>query len=460
MVVERGRNPQRQDGAIYVVGHINPDTDTIASAVGYAWLLSERDGVEALPARAGAVNRQTSYVLKLLELEQPVLLTDASPRFESVMRRLDSVSPEKSLAEAWSILSRTGGITPVVNPDGTPYGMVTGQSLFDFLRRMMGPHPRNRDMTLAQLLDIPCREAAETDIPRFPAGTRIKDVLNRLLRQEHMEYWVLDEHKRYLGVVRQRDLLNPPRMKIVLVDHNEPQQAIASIEDSELLEILDHHRLGNQSTHNPIKFTVDIVGSTSTLVSEAIEDTGMSAPPAIAGLLLAGLVSDTLILTSPTTTPRDQEAAARLARWAFVPGTPLAGETIKSYGDKVVGAGTGLMTQEPEAVVGLDMKVYEESGYKFAVSQTEIADTYEIEEYMDRLREALKALQKQRGLDFAGLMITDVVNRSSRLIFVDLPPALEELPYQPLQDGSYLAEGMVSRKKQLLPTLLSLLEAS
>lgn len=460
MITERARNPQRQDGAIYVIGHINPDTDTIASAVGYAWLLSERDGIEVLPARAGAVNLQTAFVLKLLDLDQPVLLTDASPRFESVMRRLDSVSPEKSLSEAWSILSRTGGITPVVNPDGTPYGMVTGQSLFDFLRRMMGPHPRNRDMTISQLLDIPCREAAQTDLPRFPAGTRIKDVLNRLLRQEYMEYWVLDENKRYLGVVRQRDLLNPPRLKLVLVDHNEPQQAIASIEDAELLEILDHHRLGNQSTHNPIKFTVDIVGSTSTLVSEAIEEIGMSAPPKIAGLLLAGLISDTLILTSPTTTRRDQEAAERLARWAFVPGSPLADETVNSFGEKVIRAGAGLMTQEPEALVGLDMKVYEEYGYKFAVSQTEIADTYEIEGHMSRLNDALKALKTQRGLDFAGLMITDIVKRSSRLIFIDLPPALYELPYKPLQDGSYLAEGMVSRKKQLLPTILSLLEDS
>ena len=105
---------------VYVIGHINPDTDSIASAMGYAWLLRERDGIEAVAARAGAINRQTAFVLKLLEMEPPMLLTDASPRFESVMRRLDVVTPEKSLNEAWAILSRTGGVTPVVNPDGTP----------------------------------------------------------------------------------------------------------------------------------------------------------------------------------------------------------------------------------------------------------------------------------------------------------------------------------------------------
>src|SRR5690606_18368270 len=127
--------------------------------------------------------------------------------------------------EAWSILNRTGGIAPVVNPDGTPFGIVTGKSLFDFLRKVMGPHPKYHDMTIVKLLDIPCREAAETDVPRFQPATRIKDVINRLLRADQDEYWVLDEHKRYVGVVRQRDLLNPPRIKVVLVDHNEPQQS-------------------------------------------------------------------------------------------------------------------------------------------------------------------------------------------------------------------------------------------
>ena len=451
-------NFQKTSDRIFVIGHINPDTDTVASAVGYAWLLSERDGLNAISARAGALNRQTSFVFQLLQLEVPVLLTDASPRFESVMRRLDVVTPEKSLNEAWSILTRTGGIAPVVNSDGTPYGIITGSSIFDFLRDLMGPHPHYKDMTLEQLLDIPCREAATTDIPKFPAGTRIKDVINRLLRMEQNEYWVVDENGRYLGVVRQRDLLNPPRIKVVLVDHNEPQQAIASLEEAELLEILDHHRLGNQSTHSPIRFTVDIVGSTSTLVSEQIEDAGLSAPPPIASLLLAGLLSDTLILSSPTTTDRDHRAAERLARWAFVPGSPLEGEDIRSYGEKIIKAGAGLSTQDPDEVVRTDMKIYETAGYKFAIAQAETSDIYEIGDYIDKLKQALQNLINQNGLDFAGLMVTDVVMNSSRLIFVNAPSALDELPYNSLPDGTRFAEGVVSRKKQLLPIVLSLLE--
>lgn len=457
--MEKGTYQRKSSDKIYVTGHINPDSDSIASAIGYAWLLAERDGLPTVASRAGAVNMQTAFILNTLEIDAQLLLTDASPRFDSVMRRYDVVTPEKSLNEAWTILSRTGGIAPVVNTDGTPYGMVTGGSLFDFLRKIIGPHPKFRDMTISEMLEIQCKEAATTNIPKFQPQTRIKDVIHRLLRQEYNEYWVVDENHRYLGIARQRDIVNPPRIKVILVDHNEPQQSIASLEESELLEILDHHRLGNQPTNAPIKFTVDIVGSTSSLVAEQISESGLSAPPDIAGLLLAGLLSDTLILTSPTTTPRDKAIAEVLARWAFVPGSPLENDNLQSWGERILEAGAGLLTQDPETIVRADMKSYENGGLKFAVAQVETTDLYQISDYVDALREALEGLKKENGLDFAGLMVTDVVEGSSRLIFVDAPPVLDELPYEPLPDGTLLAPGVVSRKKQLLPILLSLLEA-
>ncbi len=448
----------REANRVFVIGHVNPDTDAVASATGYAWLLQERDGINAIAARAGAINRQTAWVLKYLDLEPPMLLNDASPRFESVMRRLDTVTPDRSLSQAWAILSRTGGVAPVVNPDGTPYGLITGKSLFNFLSRHMGPNPRYQEMTLAELLEIPCREAAEIDVARYTASTRIRDVINRLLRDEVDEFWVLDDNQRYLGICRQRDLLNPPRLKIILVDHNESQQALGSLNEAELIEILDHHRLGNPTTHEPIRFTVDVVGSTSTLVSELIEDAGLSAPPKLAGLMLAGLLSDTLVMTSPTTTPRDHDAAERLARWAFVWGTPLENETVKTYGDKVLAAGAGLISREPSDVVSTDMKQYESGNIRFAIAQAEVSDLYEINDYLNPLRDALQDLKERRSLDFAMLMVTDVVQGDSRLLMVDAPVVLEELPYRPLADGTRLAEGVVSRKKQLLPVVLSLLE--
>jgi manganese-dependent inorganic pyrophosphatase len=443
---------------IYVIGHVNPDTDSIASAVGYAWVLHERDGIETIAARAGAVNPQTAWVLKRLGMEAPVLLNDASPRFESVTRRLDTTSPESPLREAWAIASRTGGVAPVVNDDGTPYGLVTGPSMFNFLSQLLGPHPRKQEMRIADILELPSREASNTEVPRFVASGRIRDSLNRILREEGDDFWVVDENGMYVGVCRQRDILNPPRLRIIMVDHNEARQAVGSIEEAELIEILDHHRLGNASTHMPIRFSVDVVGSTSTLVSERIEEAGLSAPPRIAGLLLAGLLSDTLILTSPTTTDRDRHAAERLARWSFSAQSPLAGMTIQSFGEELLRSGSGLSSRSPKDIVNSDMKLYDAGGLRFAIAQVEVTDLLQLDEHLGELREALEHLREQRGLDWAMLMVTDVVLGTSRLVMTNEPPALDDLPFPCQSDDTRKAEGIVSRKKQLLPIVLGLLE--
>jgi len=443
----------------YVVGHVNPDTDAIASAMGYAWLLHERDGIDAVAARAGAVNPQTTWVLKRLDLEAPMLLTDASPRFEAVTHRLDTAAPDSPLRDAWVILSHTGGVAPIVHPeDGTPAGLITGISLFNFIAKLVGPHPRRQDMRLAEILELPCHEACDTAVPCYQASTRIRDVLNRILREEHNNFLIVDEAGHYLGVSYQREVLNPPRLRLIMVDHNEPGQALGAVEEADLVEILDHHRLGNLSTHIPIKFSVDIVGSTSTLVSERIEDAGLSAAPQVAGMLLAGLLSDTLVLTSPTTTDRDHRAAERLGRWAFVRNGPLAGETIASYGQQVLRSGAGLSTRTPDEIVSTDLKIYEAGGFQFTIAQVEVTDLRQLDEHLDSLRKALDDLRARRGLDFAMLMVTDVVDNASRLVLVNAPPSLDDLPYPRQPDGTRLAIDIVSRKKQLLPAVLGLLE--
>ena len=442
---------------VHVIGHVNPDTDSIASAMGYAWLLRERDGMDTIASRAGPLNPQTAWVVKELNLEAPFLLTDASPRFESVTQRLDSLRPEAQLGAAWTLASRTGGVAPVVENDGKPYGIINGFSLFKYFSELLGPRPG--DTTVREMMSAPCKDAADVTIPKFAANAKIRDSLNRILRDEYDDFWVVDENGLYAGVARQRDILNPPRLKVILVDHNEPSQAIAALEEAELLEILDHHRLGNPHTHTPIRFTVDIVGSTSTLVSEQTADAGLSMPPNLAGALLAGLLADTLVLTSPTTTPRDKEAAQRLARWAFGGGSPLRGETIESYGKAVLSAGAGLSNRQPEEIVSTDIKSYEAGEFDFAIAQAEVTDLMQLSEYLEPLTKALNDLRDKRGLSFAMLLVTDVVRGSSRLLISSSPPPiLTDLPYPPLSDGTRDAPGVVSRKKQLLPVVLGLLE--
>ncbi|TFH38039.1 MAG: CBS domain-containing protein [Anaerolineales bacterium] len=446
-------------GSIHVVGHLNPDTDAIASAMGYAWYRSNREGEEVVASRAGPLNSQTAWVLELLELKPPEFLGDASPRFEAVARRFDSVTPDRPLQEAWMIANRTGTVAPVVDEEGKPYGLISGFSLFRTLSQSVGQHPIHQDMRLSELFDMPSGEAADREVPKFQSSSRIRDALPTILRAERNDFWVVDAKGYYVGVCRQRDLLNPPRLRLILVDHNEVGQSVGSLDEADLLEVLDHHRLDNPPTRLPIRFRVDPVGSTSTLVAERILDAGLSAPPALAGLLLAGVLSDTLLLTSPTTTDRDRATAETLGRWAFVGGSPLDGKTIESFGKALLQAGAGLRTRNANDVVAGDLKMYESAGLHFGISQVEVTDLVGAEEYLTQLGEALEDFVKQRGQDFAVLMITDIVEGSSRILMRCAPPILSELPYKLLSDGSLEARGMVSRKKQLLPVILALLES-
>ncbi len=442
----------------YVIGHVNPDTDSIASAMGYAWLLTQQNGSDIVAARAGPINEQTDWVLNKLNLQPPEILTDASPRFEAVTQRLDTIKPDRPLREAWTLANRTGFVAPVVDQDGLPVSLITGISLFAYLGKVVGPHLDAGDVQLGELFDRPCTDAGDVDVPKFQNSSRIRDSLPRILREERNEFWVLDEGGRYLGICRQRNLLNPPRLKLILVDHNEPGQALGSLDEADLLEVLDHHRLGNPPTRLPIRFRVDIVGSTSTLVSERIESAGLSAPPNLAGLLLAGVISDTLLHTSPTTTDRDREASERLARWAFVGGGTLKGENLDSYGENVLNVGTGLTTRDPKDVVQGDLKIYNTQEGKFGVAQVEVTDLARFSDQVNPLSDALDQLREQKGLDFTVLMVTDIVGGSSRLLLCGQAPFVDELPYRRNPDGSFNAEDLVSRKKQLIPVLLALLE--
>lgn len=455
----KGGERQRRMSKIFVVGHLNPDTDAIASAVGYAWYRSNREGEEVIPARAGPINPQTAWALDRLGLKAPEFLSDASPRFVSVARRFDTVTPDRPLQDAWMIANRTGTVAPVVDDEGKPYGLISGFSLFRTLSQSLGDHPDRDDMNLSELFLMPSGEAADREVPKFQSSARIRDALPAILRAERNDFWVVDAQGSYVGVCRQRDLLNPPRIRLILVDHNEVGQSIGSLDEADLLEVLDHHRLDNPPTRLPIRFRVDPVGSTSTLVAERILDAGLGAPPALAGLLLAGLLSDTLLLTSPTTTDRDRSVAETLGRWAFIGGSPLEGETIESFGKALLQAGAGLTTRNADEVVSGDLKLYDSAGHHFGIAQVEVTDLVGVDDYLTQLSNALNSLMEQRGLDFAMLMITDIVEGSSRILMQEAPPILQELPYKPLPDGSLEARGVVSRKKQLLPVILALLES-
>jgi manganese-dependent inorganic pyrophosphatase len=445
------------DGQIYVIGHVNPDTDSIASAIGLSWYLRATNNLSTVPARAGSINPQTAWLLNYLNMEVPILITDASPRFESVLNKIEASLPDKLLSEAKIFARKNSVIVPIINPDGSPLGLVTSDSFINLMIRRIGDKS-DKSTTLQDILNLPCVQAIDVNISKFKISARIKDYMNKILKDEENVFLVVDDKNKYMGITFKKDLINPPRVKLILVDHNEKSQSIPSLDEAEIIEILDHHRLANPPTNSPISFTVEPVGSTSTLVAERIINAKIKIPYNIAALILAGIISDTLNLRSPTTTSRDAQAIQNLSEFAFIEGTILEKENPQRFAEKLLTAGAGLRTRPIMEIVSGDIKQYFEGGYKFAIAQAEVNNLVELNDYINSIKDALKKIRQSKGLDFTGLMVTDVVRGSSKIIFDNLPPILEELPFQKENDDTWLAKDLVSRKKQLIPVLLSLIK--
>lgn len=436
---------------IYVVGHKNPDTDAIASALGYAWLLNERDGLETVAARAGTVNKQTRFALDAFQVVPPILLEDASPRFESIVKSIDALNPAQPLAEAWQFTAQTNRVAPVVDIYSRPLGMVTGQSVFDYLSR----HLHMADEPFSELIRVPCGHACDREVPRFLLTDRISDHRDNILRDQRDDYWVVNREGKYAGTCTRADMMKPPRVQLVLVDHNEAGQAVEGLAEAELLEVLDHHRLGNMNTALPIAFHVDITGSTSTLVAERMRMARLTPPAGIAGMLLSGIVSDTLLFKSPTTTQRDRASAVWLAWHAF--GVDEADARLQEYGDALLRAGADLSKRSAQDIVQADFKVFESGLVKFGVSQVEVTHFSAVLDRAAEVKAALNALQEQKALNFVALMITDIIINDSLLVCSGDARFYERLPFSRTGDDIWNMPGVVSRKKQLVPLLLGML---
>jgi manganese-dependent inorganic pyrophosphatase len=263
-------------------------------------------------------------------------------------------------------------------------------------------------------------------------------------------FMVTDDDGRLVGVFSRRDLLRSGNTRLILVDHNELSQAVPGAEEAEIVEVVDHHRLGDLRTQEPILFLNRPVGSTCTIIADLYRTAGLEVSPELAGVLMGGLVSDTLNLRSPTTTPVDGEILAWLESRAGVTGTELA-ETIFSSGSVVA-------AREPVDVIGLDRKLYEEGRFRFAVSQVEELGFGEFWKRADELATALEESRSADGLDFAALLVTDVKSQDSLLLVRGDEDLVRQIPYPEVEEGEvFRLDGIVSRKKQLLPFLTRIL---
>lgn len=259
-------------------------------------------------------------------------------------------------------------------------------------------------------------------------------------------FMVTDDGGRLLGVFTRRDILRPSATKIILVDHNELSQAVPGADQVEIVEVVDHHRLGDLRTQDPILFINRPVGSTCTIVADLYRQAGLTPSREIGGVLMGGLISDTLNLKSPTTTHADRDVLPWLESITGVTGSELA--------DIIFSSGSVVASRDPADVVRLDRKVYAEREFRFAISQVEEVG---FEEFWDRCVPLAEELEKSRlaeGLDFAALLVTDVKGQDSLLLVTGSPLLVEAITYTPIYPGEiYSLPGVVSRKKQLLPFL-------
>lgn len=280
----------------------------------------------------------------------------------------------------------------------------------------------------------------------------LRDVRSDVLSAPEDVYPVIGDDAKLAGVVTKRQFNAPPPFRMILVDHNETAQGIPGLEEIPVIEVVDHHRIGMMPTAQPIKFTGDIVGSTCTLVAMMYRASGESLTPECAGILLGGVVSDTLNLRSPTTAPLDHRMCEWLEKISGVKGADLMADLMK--------LDSPLISKSAEEVINGDRKNYEDNHFRFAVAQVEENNLELLHQRLPELERAVSEAVRQDSLDFFALLVTDPVRGNSELLMEGLSAVLKRMPYSRTPDGIFLLPGVLSRKKQLLPQLLSITSGS
>jgi manganese-dependent inorganic pyrophosphatase len=540
-----------------VIGHRNPDMDSICSAIAYAELKRKLGVPDVVAARAGNTNERIDLVLQKFAVPAPVFVSDVSPTVADVMdtqfisldhhssihQAMNSIEQKRirglpvvdadnrclGLLSAWKVsqylfprhqeapASREifGSISDIVQSFGGQFLigggndsalkvvlMVAAMSQDSFGERLRRSQPAQVMVFVGDREDIQlyaikakvlavvitggtglsarveaaardsgvrvlssrydtattvllARGAAKIDSmidPQFTSlspETSLRSARHVVAASSEYVFPILDSGKRLIGILTKSDFIKPIPRQLILVDHNELAQAVKGAGDLQIVEVLDHHRLGSFSTDIPILFWNNPVGSTSTLVALSYAHHGIEIERSIAGLLMAGLISDTLNLTSPTATPIDAKVLENLSKIARIEPASLA--------ESIFAVGSPLMTLGPNEVILADCKDYEEEGYRFSVSQIEELGFSHFYEKQAKLFEELEAYRAKQGSYFAALLITDVNTQNSLLSLSAPAEFLDTITYPRRAPNLFELSNVVSRKKQLVPYLLDCL---
>lgn len=382
--------------------------------------------------------------------DEDLVLMLAAMKAASFAARLPQYAPEKLVVvvgdrEDIQQLAIEGRVRVLI----VTGGLEISPELYHLARRnevtiMISPHDSATTAMLSRAA-IPVERLLREDFLRFRKDERLTDIQPMAAASQFQAFPVEDESGRVVGILSKSDFLKPVSRKLILVDHNELTQAVQGAEHLEILEVIDHHRLGSFSTAQPILFRNEPVGSTCTIVADGYFRYGVELTPSIAGLLLAGIVTDTLNLTSPTSTQRDAEILAWLEKKSGVKAT--------EFTERVFSSGSILVSQPPEKAITADCKEYVEDGRRFSVAQIEELGFTTFWKLADHVQAALERHREHHGLVFSALFITDVVEQTSLLLVSGPQKLLDSIAYPEVVPGVFQMDGVVSRKKQLLPYL-------
>ena len=539
---------------VVVIGHRNPDTDSICSAIAYAELKNKTSDLVCEPRRAGKMNQETEFVLKKFGVKPPRMCTDVNPKIRDVdYREMPGIPGSTSLRKAWEIMrDKQIDTLPVTSPDNELEGVITvkdiataNMDVFDtgilaksqttyrnILETLGGtmvvgreddvcttghirigtatPEMLENSMEKGDIVILTNRYESQlcaiekeaslliicngskvghtiqriaeemgvaimsapvdtyaagklisqcapisyymtrSDIMKFTLVTPVADVTRVMAKVRHRYFPILDEDGKYCGMVSRRNIINLQKRRIILVDHNEATQAVEGFDQAEILEIIDHHRIGSLETSGPVYFRNQPVGCTATIITQMYDENGMEIPPQIAGLLLAAILSDTLVFRSPTCTPLDEALAKRLAK--------IAGVDIDEFASEMFEAGEKLDGKTAEEVFLQDFKVFMCGDIRFGVAQGSYMTRKNLLAAEALLQPYLEEARNKQNVEDIYMLLTDVPKEES-VVISDGRYASEVLSdgfeTQPAEDGSFTLPGVVSRKKQFIPALMT-----
>ncbi|MGE5449791.1 MAG: putative manganese-dependent inorganic diphosphatase [Methanomassiliicoccales archaeon] len=440
---------------VRVIGHRNPDLDSVAAASAYAELKSKiSPEISYLAGMAGTPNRETAFALERFELPLPEVVTDMRARVGDLIdyEPLLTVKAGTTMSELVQLVRQKRAKTlPVVDNKQVLLGLITIGDLAALYMDSLGSDHLNLEaspMILANLMQKKAREImVSNNLAIFDDHELVNDARHQMVSTRYRNYPVVDDDGRFIGFIGRRHLLDMKRKQVILVDHNETKQAVDGVEECEILEIIDHHRVGDIQTIAPIFFRNEPVGATSTLITESYFVSGQQPNKSYAGTLLSGILSDTMLFKSPTTTERDHRAAALLAA--------ITGVDIDDWGRQLFIQAAGFEERTPYDIIKRDLKEYVAGQTVLAVAQVETVD---LEALKPRKRELLSEMEelcsrRQYGAMF--LMVTDIFKEGTELLVAGPKKSLAEKAFGKDfdHDGSLFLKGVMSRKKQVIPLL-------